>query len=272
MVISGSLSRAEIMANFAGADEVEYEHVRFGCGDDGGETPVDSDNDGVIDENDKCPNTPAGTEVYTTGEQAGCEKQVTETDSDGDGVIDSEDNCPNTPNGATVDINGCPMDSDGDGVWNGIDQCSGTESGVEVDAVGCPVVVDECAIEDADSACTTGYLEGESGWVLIEEPEDFAGAYFLLESTSSTDPLSTITVSLSAGIPHFIINSTTEFAIQDYIIEVSQSGDGSTSVVCVAENNITASTGDTPDVELDLASGITYPFYARVQANVCPEE
>lgn len=31
MVISGSLSRTEIMANFDGADNVEYEHLRFGC-------------------------------------------------------------------------------------------------------------------------------------------------------------------------------------------------------------------------------------------------
>lgn len=29
--ISGSLSRAEIMANFDGTDNVEYEHLRFGC-------------------------------------------------------------------------------------------------------------------------------------------------------------------------------------------------------------------------------------------------
>ncbi|NJW53483.1 hypothetical protein [Salinimicrobium oceani] len=31
IVISGSLSRAEVMANFDGADNVEYEHLRFGC-------------------------------------------------------------------------------------------------------------------------------------------------------------------------------------------------------------------------------------------------
>src|SRR5690606_16231379 len=31
IVISGSLSRADIMANFSGSDDVEYEHFRFGC-------------------------------------------------------------------------------------------------------------------------------------------------------------------------------------------------------------------------------------------------
>ena len=31
MVISGSLSRADVMANFSGSDDVNYEHFRFGC-------------------------------------------------------------------------------------------------------------------------------------------------------------------------------------------------------------------------------------------------
>ena len=321
MVISGSLSRAEIMANFDGDDNVEYEHFRFGCGDD--QEPVDSDGDGIIDENDNCPNeagpasnngcpedggdtdsdgdgvldgdddcpdTPTGATVDANGcpidsdsdgvyngidacpDQAGPADNdgcPVEGDADGDGVLDGSDNCPDTPDGADVDANGCPIDSDGDGVWDGIDQCSGTESGVEVDAQGCPVVA-ECAIEDPDSTCTVGYLEGENGWVLIEEPDDFAEAYFLLASPSSEDPLSSVTISLSGGAASFIINSTSEYIVQDYLIEVSQTRESS-SVVCIAENNITAATGEDPDVELNLASGLSYPFYARVQANVCPE-
>ena len=282
MVISGSLSKAEIMANFAGNDDVEYEHMRFGCGDDdgenGGETPGDSDadNDGVVDTMDKCPDTPAGTEVYETGELAGCEVEETpETDSDGDGILDGADNCANTPEGATVDTSGCPMDTDGDGVWNGIDQCTGTEAGVEVDAEGCAVIPDpvdpECAIETADAGCSTGTIEGLDGWVLIEEPEGFAELYGLLADTASTEPLANLSLSLNNGTPHFIFNTTTEWQIQDYIIEIAQTSGDSSSVVCVSENNIAANVGEGPDVELDLGSGLTYPFYARVQANVCPE-
>ena len=37
-------------------------------------------------------------------------------DSDNDGVIDQLDQCPNTPAGAHVDTHGCPLDTDGDGV------------------------------------------------------------------------------------------------------------------------------------------------------------
>ena len=70
--------------------------------------PKDSDNDGVTDDKDKCPDTPAGTKVDETG----C--PVTETpnpttDTDGDGVPDTLDKCPDTPKGTKVDATGCPV-------------------------------------------------------------------------------------------------------------------------------------------------------------------
>lgn len=58
-------------------------------------------------------------------------------DSDGDGVIDPNDKCPDTPKGVKVDDVGCPLDTDGDGVPDYIDQCPTTPKGVPVDAVGC---------------------------------------------------------------------------------------------------------------------------------------
>src|SRR6266480_4381489 len=41
---------------------------------------------------------------------------VPSKDSDHDGVPDNKDACPDTPAGATVDSKGCPIDSDRDGV------------------------------------------------------------------------------------------------------------------------------------------------------------
>ena len=61
-------------------------------------------------------------------------------DSDGDGVYDDEDNCPNTPKGAPVDKFGCPLDSDGDGVFDYRDQCPNTPRGARVDSRGCWVL------------------------------------------------------------------------------------------------------------------------------------
>ena len=57
-------------------------------------------------------------------------------DSDGDGVIDPNDKCPNTPAGVKVDSVGCPLDSDGDGVPDYLDKCP-TPKGFKVDIEGC---------------------------------------------------------------------------------------------------------------------------------------
>ncbi|NPA55566.1 MAG: OmpA family protein [Epsilonproteobacteria bacterium] len=67
----------------------------------------DSDNDGVLDSVDQCPNTPAGVEV----DENGCAliSQAQDKDSDNDGVLDSVDQCPKTPSGVKVDNNGCAL-------------------------------------------------------------------------------------------------------------------------------------------------------------------
>lgn len=62
-------------------------------------------------------------------------------DSDNDGVKDSKDLCPNTPAGIAVTSNGCPKDSDNDGVTDDKDKCPNTHlTGTQtVDATGCPI-------------------------------------------------------------------------------------------------------------------------------------
>ncbi|MDP2267854.1 MAG: OmpA family protein [Deltaproteobacteria bacterium] len=59
-------------------------------------------------------------------------------DSDNDGVSDNYDKCPGTPIGVKVDQDGCPLDSDKDGVPDYLDKCPGTSAGVKVDQNGCP--------------------------------------------------------------------------------------------------------------------------------------
>ena len=65
-------------------------------------------------------------------------------DSDNDGVSDDRDACPGTPAGAIVDSRGCETDKDGDGVVDRLDQCPGTEPGTKVDEIGCPAVPEGC--------------------------------------------------------------------------------------------------------------------------------
>ena len=89
----------------------------------------DSDKDGVPDNMDSCPGTPAGVAV----DKSGCP-----LDSDKDGVYDYKDKCPGTPEGVQVDKDGCPLDSDGDGVYDYLDRCPDTKKGTPVDKDGCP--------------------------------------------------------------------------------------------------------------------------------------
>ena len=96
--------------------------------------PPDADEDGVIDADDNCPDTPSDESV----DQNGC--SLTQLDGDGDGVSDAVDLCPTTPAGLQVNKLGCALselDTDGDGVHDDIDQCSATEPGQIVDQNGC---------------------------------------------------------------------------------------------------------------------------------------
>jgi len=61
----------------------------------------DDDKDGVLNSVDKCPTTPAGVEV----DSSGCK---VDNDTDKDGVVNAQDICPNTPLGEAVNSDGCP--------------------------------------------------------------------------------------------------------------------------------------------------------------------
>jgi|GEM_PF-2962163 len=196
IVIDGTLSRANIQANFDGDDNVEYEHLFFGCGDD--DEPLDSDQDGIPNSEDNCPNVP----------------NPDQADEDENGVGDA---CESG------------SDDDGDGIPNDIDECPDTDPGVEVDEVGCEsirvpgrdVVVlndinifDNTALEDPDNVrfvqnlvnyTTTGVRNGgdvvwidrgrnarcysngectETGWATTESVIEDEG--FTVESIFST--------------------------------------------------------------------------------------
>ncbi|MFA6057140.1 MAG: hypothetical protein WC756_02990 [Taibaiella sp.] len=79
-------------------------------------------------------------------------------DADGDGVTDQFDKCPDTPAGVKVDATGCPLDTDGDGVPDYKDKqlITPTEcQPVDADGVGkCPCPGPECGLTAA--GCNLG--------------------------------------------------------------------------------------------------------------------
>lgn len=104
----------------------------------------DRDGDGVLDNRDRCPDTPRGLKV----DARGCP-----LDSDGDGVYDYPDQCPDTPLGVRVDGKGCPTDADEDGVYDYLDQCPETPFSVSVDKWGCPPDGDRDGVYDYLDQC-----------------------------------------------------------------------------------------------------------------------
>ncbi len=105
--------------------------------------PPDRDGDGIIDKDDKCPDTPGVIEYD------GCPIP----DTDGDGINDKEDKCPTVK--GVREYQGCPIpDTDGDGINDKEDKCP-TVFGVK-EYQGCPIPdTDGDGILDKDDKCPT---------------------------------------------------------------------------------------------------------------------
>ncbi|HEX3695339.1 MAG TPA: OmpA family protein [Polyangia bacterium] len=98
---------------------------------------VDSDNDGIPDNVDKCPNEPEDKDGFQ--DEDGCP----DPDNDNDGVADVKDKCPNEAEDKDgfQDEDGCPdPDNDNDGIPDAKDKCPNepeTKNGYQ-DEDGCP--------------------------------------------------------------------------------------------------------------------------------------
>lgn len=180
-----------VYLNSGTGNKIELRHMDSGPGLDvmglrviAQTTDPDSDNDGVSDALDICPNTQAGTPVDANG----CPLIL---DEDQDGIPDSADLCPFTPIGTPVDSNGCEItftDSDADGVADHIDLCP-DEAGLfftkgcpadfyDQDNDGIPNHLDRCAFtppgSEVDSdGCASAELITDSDGDGVLDFQDF---------------------------------------------------------------------------------------------------
>ena len=190
-----------------------------------GEKPLpynyDSDGDGVPDRLDKCPNTPRGTPVDSTG----CP-----LDSDNDGIPNFRDQCPNTPPGARVNVNGCSIDDDGDGVPNDIDQCPNTPRGVPVNAQGCPLDSDGDGVPDKIDQCpgTLPGLKVNSRGCVISQTVELSGVHFefnksrlMLDSQTILDKVAE-SLSNEPDVSIIIMGHTDSVGSDSYNLTLSQ--------------------------------------------------
>jgi outer membrane protein OmpA-like peptidoglycan-associated protein len=107
---------------------------------------TDTDNDGVYDDEDACP------EVFGLIEYNGC------PDTDNDGVIDSKDDCPNVA--GLESLNGCP-DTDNDGIADKDDACP-NEKGTKANN-GCPDADSDGIIDSKDNCPNVAGPEANNG-------------------------------------------------------------------------------------------------------------
>jgi len=114
---------------------------------------LDNDADGIPDVTDKCPNVPEDRDGFE--DQDGCP----EADNDKDGLLDRVDKCPNEPedNDGWDSLDGCPdPDNDADGILDVNDLCPFEPETVNgyADNDGCPdeenvrVVGDKIVLDD----------------------------------------------------------------------------------------------------------------------------
>jgi len=98
-------------------------------------TKHDIDKDGIVDEEDRCP------EVFGLAALKGCH------DKDGDGIADIDDKCPDVK--GIPALQGCP-DRDGDGITDADDRCPDAAGSKTLN--GCPDK-DKDGIADMDDNC-----------------------------------------------------------------------------------------------------------------------
>ncbi|MDO4728319.1 MAG: OmpA family protein, partial [Bacteroidota bacterium] len=166
----------------------------------------DTDGDGVLDKDDKCPN------VAGPRENKGCPWP----DTDGDGVLDKDDKCPNVA--GPRENKGCPWpDTDGDGVLDKDDKCPNVKGTVTNN--GCPELTQEHAAQLKNYAKTILFQTGKSTFQkgtysvlasIVSILKEYPDAQFKIEGhTDST----------GSKVKNQKLSEERANAVKDYLIE-----------------------------------------------------
>lgn len=137
-VITADLSWNDLQSFFVDGDTMNYWHIFFNCDDDGngGGEPLDSDDDGIIDSLDNCPNTPNTDQADFDDDGKG---DVCDADDDNDGINDVDENAgcefnPDTTCGETGGVDPCIPDAPDGCTQSGISTITSVVGAFPVDA------------------------------------------------------------------------------------------------------------------------------------------
>ena len=201
----------------------------------------DTDKDGVNDEQDKCP-TVAGLARYQ-----GCPIP----DTDKDGINDEEDKCPTVPGVARYQ--GCPIpDTDADGVNDEADRCP-TEKGSAANN-GCPTL--------AEFKFDAGKVQFQTGSALLTKAalaELNKGAKILGEHPSLKISIEGHTDNTGKPAKNLVLSEKRAAAVKKYLVSKGVSADrlsskGFGQTVPVADNKKAAGRAANRRVEFKTAN------------------
>lgn len=156
--------------------------------------PIDTDKDGVVDNDDQCPNEKGQVEC------SGCPCPPPppcpgDSDSDRDGICDSEDKCPSEF--GTKKYNGCKIpDTDGDGFNDEIDKCSRESSRC---CGGCPDKDGDGVIDRDDDCDDVAGDASNRGCPKISIQFQESEGQFLVSVPNTTDYTAELIVIESSG-------------------------------------------------------------------------
>ncbi len=205
--------------------------------------PPDSDGDGIVDKQDRCPDQPEDRDRFE--DLDGCP----DPDNDGDGIADAVDACPDEAENVDgwKDDDGCPEevpDTDGDGLLDSVDACPEDPEDVDgfEDEDGCPDPDnDGDGIADGDDACpdepeVVNNVDDEDGCpdearVVLEREEirilervyfDFNRATLKHESRPLLDEVAELLIRYPHVLKVEVQGHTDELGTEDYNLELSQ--------------------------------------------------
>jgi len=221
-------------------------------------TPQDSDNDGVTDMDDNCPNTANPNQDDGDNDGAGdvCDAFPLDpdNDADGDGLGANEDNCPAIANvdQADFDLDGlgdvCDSDNDGDGVDDTSDNCPDTPNADQADNDGdgignaCETMDISIIILDAINQVITLLLNPNFGLeeikteVEIIETEVLDPDHGLLAIKDAVDGIDTDSGSTTERVSVTINLDDIKLKTGELMVLLDTTGSGTLSTVHVAAN------------------------------------